>query len=656
MPLKIRCPHCRGVLVVPDEAAGAERPCSRCGETLNVPVPISERSIAPSAPATAEVAGECPKCGAEIAPGTHFCKRCFRDVHSGKRVPLSLRLRHLSPTVVVTLIVIVAGVPVAGVVGYRVYRDRFAEPDQPLPVYEPTPPAVLPTAEWARALLGAKSPQARAAAVHDLNQAGPRAAADLLAALQEATPSDVPSAQDWLNRRAALRFLGMHGDEAAAAFLAESEWPPKLRDAAVLALGRLGDEQVLPELARQWAEVLRQDAFLSAAVTAAGARSEPAALAAMRRSQERLKGLSDALRRFGRAGFEQAAPLYWESWGWLGQPRGEEVAEALYELAKPPTEKTDRRPVPRSSIGEVVEDIRAARDLLESLAVEGPLPVRPVAAVLLVKFSPQYRSAIGRATTGLAEALRDAPPVEQQRMTWALARVTGRRFGAIDEGGSPMAVGKADVVSALQWIRESRLAQPAPLRTHEGSYPSPPALARRIVPVARQAERDLLGELTAGWGSARAAIDRWLAFDIGCTPRLRALIDPAQRSPNYPGLAAAMILAAECGETSWRGQLTIWRDARDQPAWVRSMALTALAALDAQDGEPIGRWPEGLALPQRGADAPRREDFARIIAAGGEGLVQRLSLKRPLSLTEAEHAALVEAAQAALARRADRKP
>lgn len=577
MPLKIRCPHCRGVLVVPDEAAGTERACPQCHEAFSVPVPISERSIDAHAPKATEIAAQCSKCGAAVAPGTHFCKRCFRDVRTGKRLPLAQRLRHLSPAGIVMLIVIAAGAPVTAVVSYRVYRDRFAERETPLPAYEPTPPAVLPTAEWARALLEAQSPHERAAAMHDLNQAGPRAAADLIAVLQGTSSRDVSPGQDRLNRLAALRFLGTHGDAAAAAFVAEAEWPPRLHEAAVLARGRLEDARVLPELTRQWAAALRQDAFLSAAVAAAGAQSQPASLATLRRSSERLKELSDAMRQFGRAGFEQAAPLYWESWGWLGPPRGEEVAAALYQLAKPPAATA-------SSIGEVVEDIRAARDLLESLAVEGPLPVRPVAAVLLVKFSPQYRSAIARATTALAEALRDAPPVEQQRMTWALARVTGRRFGQIDEGASPMAVGKSDVVSALQWIRESRLARPAPLRTHEGSYPSPPALTRRVIPVARQAERDLLKEIAAGWGSARAAIDRWLEFDIGCTPRLREVIDPGQRSPDYPALAAAMTLAAECGETSWRGQLTIWRDARDQPAWVRSMALTTLAALDAQAG------------------------------------------------------------------------
>jgi predicted Zn finger-like uncharacterized protein len=649
MPLKIRCPHCRSVLVVEDQAAGLDRPCPRCGETFNVPVPISERSVTGGQPA-AEVAAKCPKCGAPIAPGTPFCKKCFRDVRTGKRIPLGRRLRHLSSVSVVVLILIVVGLPVTVVVGYNIYRDRFAERDTPLPVFRPTPPAELPSAEWARALLAARSAAGRAAALHDLNQAGPRAIDDLAAALQEPPPLGVSAGEHRLNRRTALRFLGTHGDEHTAKFIAEATWAPELRDQTLLARGRLGDEAVLGELAAQWANALRADAFLSAAMAAGGGQSGPAAAAALRRSQERLKDLGDALRRFGRAGFEQAAPCYWESWSWLGPPGRDDAAEALYELAKPPVAGT-------TSIGEVVEDIRAARDLMEAVAADGPPPVRPVAAVLLVKFSPQYRSTVGRVTTSLAETLRDATPIEQQRLTWALARVTGRRFGAIDEDASPMMVCKADVVSALQWIRESRLAQPAPLRTHEGSYPGPPALARRIVPVARQAERDLLGELTATWSAAREAIDRWLAFGVGCTPRLRQLLDPAQRSPNYPALAAAMTLAAEYNETSWRGQLTIWREARDQPAWVRSLAFTALAALDARNREPIGRWPEGLELPPAGQrDGPSREDFARVIATGGEALVDRLAENRPLTLGEAEHARLVEAARAALGRRTARTP
>ena len=95
MPLKIRCPHCRKILLAEDEYAGQDKACPECGRAFNIPVPISDRAISDAAPAP-DIVSKCPHCGCDVAPGTSFCQACKRDLASGKRIPLAQRLQRVS--------------------------------------------------------------------------------------------------------------------------------------------------------------------------------------------------------------------------------------------------------------------------------------------------------------------------------------------------------------------------------------------------------------------------------------------------------------------------------------------------------------------------------------------------------------------------------
>ena len=643
MPLKIRCPHCRKVLLADAQYAGQDKACPKCGKVFNIPVPISDRNIADSAP-SASVVSPCPHCGYDVAPGTSFCKKCMRGLADGKRIPLSHRLQLVSVRNWTLAALIVVAVPFLGVVGYTIYRDRFARADEPLTPFVPVTPREVASSKWAQQLFQAASRQERADAVNQLNQMGPRAVTDLLAALEASVrTTGADRRQQRRNQTAAIRFLGAFGGGQCKLSLAETNWPVQLHEEVVLARGLLGDHDVLDDLCQLWLDHTRASTFLDEAIRAAGAESASVSVHALRRAHERSRRIERALRGFKRAAFERIAAGYWESWAWLGQSRDDIFAAKLFEMAKPPEDRD-------MDVSEAVDDLRAARDTLETVTREGPDAVKPVAAVLLANLAPQYRTALNRMKATLARALRDADPVNQQRLTWALASITARQFGAITGDDSPALVRHADVVAALKWIRESRIAQPEPLQTHEGSYLGPPTTMRRVVTVKRQAERDLLARISIDWQTARNVADEWLDLEIGCTPRVRALLNPSQRSPNYPALMGAMIIVAESNATSWREPFTIWRQAGDQPAWVRSLAYTVLAALDAQRGDPIGSWPAELILPKPDA-GPGRGDFARVIAAGGAALVERLALNRPLSLSPAAHAELVVAARQALERK-----
>jgi hypothetical protein len=95
--------------------------------------------------------------------------------------------------------------------------------------------------------------------------------------------------------------------------------------------------------------------------------------------------------------------------------------------------------------------------------------------------------------------------------------------------------------------------------------------------------------------------------------------------------------------------LRLWREASDQPAWVRALAYTVLGSLDARRGRWESGWPAGLDLgDSRRLDAgePSWECFGRVLAAGGPSMLERLTSFAPAPLSTEVRAKLVEAAKA----------
>ena len=107
MPLKIRCPHCHRTLVAEDDTAGQRKLCPACGVPFDVPLPVPAAS-----PAPVDVARRCPRCHAEVAPGTAVCRNCLTEIGTGKRLPVLQRLRRTPPAkaAVAALVVFAGGV------------------------------------------------------------------------------------------------------------------------------------------------------------------------------------------------------------------------------------------------------------------------------------------------------------------------------------------------------------------------------------------------------------------------------------------------------------------------------------------------------------------------------------------------------------------
>jgi hypothetical protein len=258
----------------------------------------------------------------------------------------------------------------------------------------------------------------------------------------------------------------------------------------------------------------------------------------------------------------------------------------------------------------------------------------------------------------LATILPECEPREQQRLMWALAKLTGLTFGDVSADDEPADVGHDDVRAVLKWARDSETARPGSCKTPSAAYPRRPILVRRVVTPQRQLERDVLRGFQGGWASADDALDRWMAAGLGCTPRVFERLDPGQRRPDYAALAAAMIIVAECNEQIARERLKLWRQATDQPGWVREMAYMVLGCLDARGGQWRSGWPVHLdsdVLSELDRGRPGWQHFGRILAAGGPVMRARLEGFRPASLPDELRAKLLAAGEQA-ARRRPREP
>ena len=644
MSLKIRCPHCRRVLLVEDEKAGRDTHCPACKQTIAVPMPVRET------PSPVDVALHCPRCERAIAPGTSYCPHCARDLASGKRLPLGRRLRLVPLRTWTVLVVGVVGAGLLAFVGINVYRDVAEKPDRPLPqrsesAHEP----VVSSAEAARRLLAAETPKERLAAVDALTQVGSGALPAVAAALQSSL-GDVADPQKKRNQRTALELLARSGDKRWRTVMEQCRRHGALREDALYGSAMLGDVDVLEDLTALWLRELRRRVFFASVARRAPGGVEGAAQAALSGATARTERFSKALRHLRRdhdvrvlGGLGEA---YWETWSWLGQSRDQAAALELFDIAKPAA-ATDSE--------EIMEHIRAARRALERVSQEGAPVARATAGLVLAQCAPQYESVRRRIIATLATILPECEPREQQRLTWALAKLTGLTFGEVNADDEPADVGRDDVRAVLKWARDSQTATPGSCKTPSTAYPQRPILVRRVVTPQRQLERDLWQQFRAGWASMDAALERWLAAELGCTPRVLTRLDPGQREPDYATLAVAMILVAETDEQAARARLELWHEATDQPAWVREMAYLVLGCLDARTGRWRSGWPAELnarvyAALDRGT--PGWQHFGRILAAGGSVMRARLERVRPASLPGQLRAKLLAAAEQAARRRA----
>lgn len=174
MPLKVRCPQCRRMLVAEDEAVGQRKVCPACGRLFNVPLPES------ACPTPAVRQRRCPHCGAEIPPTAPFCLKCHRDVKTGKKLPLRRRLRLMSWRFWAVSVLVFALLGAAAFTGVRLYRICSRPATAGF-----TPVALKPIAatELAERLLSAKSPAERRGALAGLSGIEARAASAVAAAL-----------------------------------------------------------------------------------------------------------------------------------------------------------------------------------------------------------------------------------------------------------------------------------------------------------------------------------------------------------------------------------------------------------------------------------------------------------------------------------------
>ncbi len=636
MPLKIRCPHCRKTLLADDDTAGEQKLCPACEKVFTVPIPEREAEAIAAGPR--DVARECPVCHRDVAHGASYCPHCWHDLATGRRLPLGRRLRLISIRTWTIAAMSAAALGIAAFSGAFYYLHT-----QPGPVVVEAADEARPRRDLARdvqRLLSSQDAGERAASLRELVQAGSEAHPLLAAALtisldERMTPWRVAG------QLAAIDLLSHSADERWMPALRECLKQEALRDAAMHGLARLGDSSVAERLCAAWNAALKRELFLAGIAAVSTGPQAAAAERLLDSARRRTIAYSDSLRQIasrddGGSVMERLAAGYWASWTWLGQVQGERYAVALFAVAQPPSEV-------RMDFEEVKQAIRGARRALDSVAHSGTPLARAAAALTLDQCVPQYRSARGRALTQVAHALGESEGLDQQRLTWALARLSGRTFGQLTGRDHPLDVQPADVAAALAWAESF---EGAPRREPpRGGLAAAPRVARRVLSADRQLETELLALLGQGWGQSDLAAERWLLAGLPFTPRLEALLSPSQSEFDRAALLGVMQIAAHRRAIEARRALELWRDAAEQPVWIRGFAALTLLAID---GLPRrGAWPEIFRDPafaqQLDRGRPGWVHLARVLSAGGEDLLLRLRNDRDASLPPAMRARMVAA-------------
>lgn len=614
MALKIRCPHCQRVLLAEDWTAGEPKLCPACGKGFTVPLP-SRLATADECPQV-EVAMHCGKCGAEIAPGTTFCKRCLTDLQTGKRLPLQRRLTMVSLRTWALVSAGAATVLIGATVGAHLYglRQQAQTPAaQPHSVLAAPAPAVDPSI--ALRLLRATDRTERETAIAAIRQVGPDALRLLAEALAEQRDAPRP-VQAARNIAAALELIAQSGDASLAPALRRLPESAVFASRLIATRGALGDVAVHAPVIDGWRGALRRMLFVQQVAALSAPDARPAADAARRGAEADLarwtRGLLGLMRTAEGALPPAALDTYWESARWLGQEQQGRVADALFELAKPAGPDVS-----------VPERVRAARRALEDAAQRGDASTRSAAGMVLLHCAPQYESARRRIVAQLAADLGSEDVAHVQRAAWALSRLVRREFQEGPESASPAAVKPQAVERLWSWCREEGIV--ADGARPNLRLPPSPQLTRRVVTPIRQLEHRLLQEFGAGWAQARAALERWEEARLGCTPRLAPLADPRQRRPNLPALAAALVLTGEYGDNESLPVLELWTLAAEQPAWVRGLAAASGAAVVCRTRGSAAEWLKRIERTAFDADpGPSWEHWGRVVAAGGPRLQESL--------------------------------
>ncbi|TWT41255.1 hypothetical protein RAS1_39490 [Phycisphaerae bacterium RAS1] len=629
MPLKIRCPHCQKVLRAEDDTLGEERRCPACSQTFTVPLPqrVAEERAA------VEVGVACPRCAKRLAPGATLCRHCATDLATGRRATLAQRWRLLSIQTRLMLggaaLLLIMAVPVIIQTALTSRRQARSEPTAAA-----TKPAPLVPIEPIVARLFADDAGAQAAA-DELAAVGPRAAPALAAAMKERLAQAATRPARLTGVSLAIEVLARMGPQAgsdAIVALEACDSVPSLRQSALEARGAAKDERVAAELERVWIDRQQRRIFLERLERLTGSDAARLAQRAARESCERAtRALRPLVLDDSLTALDAVVAAYWEAAGWLGNDQGEAFAMAVFELARPPLSVASASGMTFGD--ESRAELQSARRSLVRVAERAPAATRAAAGLILLVAAPQQKSARERIVQSLIGLLPDCPPADQQRVAWAVVRLSGRSFGDIGAATSLSHVRHEDVRAVLRWAESSGLAKPGPLRSGARSYPPPLRLERRIVPSRRLLEADLLAQLQ-DWTTLDAALTRWHSERLGFTPRLVELLDPRQRDPNPPALTAAMTLSPESDDPRVRRMLELWADATDQPAWVAALAKTALAAGDFRRGSRDVAWPDGLQLDLQmlAEGRPGYDHFARAVVAGGEAMIKRLKADTSLPI------------------------
>ncbi len=636
MALRIRCPHCRETLVVPSELGGCQHVCDSCGGGFVVPEPVHLGEV-PDAP-TARVTRTCPRCRREVPPGTDTCRHCHTRVETGVRLPLRVRLARASLRRW-TMVVLGFGLAAAaGFVGFELYRNYSAQQRaaaERAAASQPVDERAPDYAALADAYLKAEDDVQREAAHAAIAKAGSDAWLELAKAVSARPTTRDPRIA--ANRRAAVEALANCGEPRVCEALAVAGKQPELRVPVAIARATLGDAAVAPTIAELWLERLQRRLVL----TQIGASGPSFARAAWERRQSAavadFDAINEAVRLLARADAAALRPLlaaYWDSLGWLAQRQDESMLAALFEAAKPPaSDESDFR-----------ERVRSARRMIES-AARGASPSVAIASTLVLAHeAPQYETLRRQLLSELIPRVPSLAQRELQQLAWALARLSAN---ASNDGAPlthPTDVDIAALTRMHAWVRDSGMGAPPPLPKLAGAVWERPGFTLRVVSSGRQLQSALLAEMAGGWDASLIAVTDWLDADIGWTPGLQAALDATQPSPNLHAVASAMVVAGFSPSEESRRHLQLWRSATDQPAWVRSLAHTALAAQASRAKVALDNWPADLEFSSQ-AEAPPIEFYGLLVDAGGAELRKRIAAYRGRSPSNAELARLLAAAE-----------
>ncbi|GMU81097.1 MAG: hypothetical protein AMXMBFR47_09680 [Planctomycetota bacterium] len=644
MALRIRCPHCREIVEVDDAHTGTPTTCMNCGGGFKVPErPSPAIPAAPSIP-PARLVSACPRCRADIAPGTLVCPRCLTDVRSGKRLSFTERAKRLSvKTWVVTLLSLVG---VAVVTASLIEWRRLHRPEPIVGDIHAAPTANEPReVTAARDLLNARDAAARRTAVDALLRIGEAAYPTLAAALTRlGRPGADPQATRTLI--AAIDLLARSGDRRYLDSIRPlAEFEP-LRSAVLRARGMLGDLDAAPEVVAAWTRQLRRRLFFDR-LADVSPPSDQALTAIVVRERREYERWAEAVRRLSVVDdsriVESMLDSYWDSWNWLGQPRDERFVAELWEAAKPPTDQDLQ----------FHHRIRAARRVLDRTSRSGSASARAAAGLVLRQAGPQFEALRKEIIDAIAAGLGAGTPLEQQRGVWALGRLAAQNFRGLAPDSSPSDVTGETVAAAVEWSRSVGVGGAAVSVPPAAAYVPPPLIARRVITPRRQLERALLSDLERDWPSAARAVAEWEAAGLGFTPGIAGLLDARQRAPRYSALVGAMCVAVSCNARAAEADLRLWTESSDQPGWVRGLAYTAIAALEARAGRPTPGWPGGLTNDMLGdldLGPPGLGPWAELVALGGEKMLNTLRADE-LAISETARSRLVAAAEQALRRR-----